>query len=211
METGADHFWQLKKEEAFSKLSCSEKGLDDREAAKRLKMYGPHPIKANTNASAILLFVSQFKSPITILLIIAALLSAVTRDVTDTTIILIIILISSFLGFWQEKGAADAVHELLKMVQLRCIVIRAGIKKEIPSEGVVPGDVIVLSAGDIIPGDSLILESQELFVDEAAFTGETYPVDKSIGVLPADTPLAKRKNSLLWALILSAEKQRHWS
>ena len=199
LETETDqfqHFWQLKKEEAFSKLSCSQKGLDDNEAAKRLKEYGPNTIKAGTQASAIFLFLSQFKSPVTLLLIIAALLSAALGDVTDTVIILVIVLISSFLGFWQEKGAADAVRELLKMVQLHCTVIRGGNKKEIPSEAVVPGDIIVLSAGDIIPGDSLILESQELFVDEAAFTGETYPVEKSTCVLPADTPLAKRKNSL---------------
>ncbi len=70
------------------------------------------------------------------------------------------------------------------------------VQYEVPSEEIVPGDVIVLSAGDIIPGDSLIIESQELFVDEAAFTGETYPVEKEYSVLPIDTPLAKRKNSL---------------
>jgi len=189
-------FWHLSKEDAFSKLSCSQKGLDNTEAAQRLKTYGPNTIKNNARSSALLLFLSQFKSPVTLLLIIAALLSAALGDVTDTIIILVIVLISSLLGFWQEKGAADAVRELLKMVQLHCTVMRNGTSKEIPSEDVVPGDIIVLSAGDIIPGDSLIIESQELFVDEAAFTGETYPVEKESCVLPIDTPLAKRKNSL---------------
>ncbi|MGZ3763818.1 MAG: magnesium-translocating P-type ATPase [Mucilaginibacter sp.] len=189
-------FWHLSKEEALSLLSCDQKGLKGAEAAKRLIQYGPNTIKANTNTSALLLFFSQFKSPVTLMLIAAALLSAGLGDVTDTVIILIIVLISSLLGFWQEKGAADAVKELLKMVQLHCTVLRDGNSKEVPSEEVVPGDIIVLSAGDIIPGDSLILDSQELFVDEAAFTGETYPVEKSACVLPIDTPLAKRKNSL---------------
>ncbi|HZX58658.1 MAG TPA: magnesium-translocating P-type ATPase, partial [Mucilaginibacter sp.] len=163
---------------------------------KRLVTYGPNTIKANTRSSAIILFLSQFKSPVTLLLIIAALLSAGLQDITDTVIILTIVLISSCLGFWQEKGAADAVRELLKMVQLHCMVIRNGATKEIASEDVVPGDVVVLSAGDIIPGDSLIMDSQELFVDEAAFTGETYPVEKESCVLPVNTSLAKRKNSL---------------
>ena len=85
---------------------------------------------------------------------------------------------------------------LREMVQLHCTVLRDKQKKEIPIEGVVPGDIVWLSAGDIIPGDSLILDSQELFIDEAAFTGETYPVEKSPGILAAEIPISKRTNSL---------------
>ncbi|MEB0248614.1 HAD-IC family P-type ATPase, partial [Mucilaginibacter sp. 5B2] len=191
-----DSFWQFSKADALKQVSGNENGLDEPEAGKRRKQYGPNTIKADTGSSAILLFLSQFKSPITLMLIAAALLSAGLGDVADTLIILAIVLISSFLGFWQEKGASDAVKELMKMVQLHCDVLRDGKKKEIPVEEVVPGDVVILSAGDVIPGDSLILDSQELFVDEAAFTGETYPVEKNSGVLPADTPLAKRSNAL---------------
>jgi Mg2+-importing ATPase len=189
-------FWHLGTDDALKQLSCTTNGLNDKEAAARLKEFGPNTIKSNAKTSAIILFLSQFKSPVTLLLIIAALLSAGLGDVADMVIILTIVLISSFLGFWQEKGAADAVSELLKMVQIRCNVLRNGQEKEIAVDDVVPGDIVVLSAGNIIPGDSLILESQELFVDEAAFTGETYPVEKDACVLPADTPLAKRTNSL---------------
>jgi Mg2+-importing ATPase len=127
-------------------------GLDDNEAEKRLKKYGSNTIKANSKYSGILLFLSQFKSPVTIMLIVAALLSASLGDVMDTVIILTIVLISSCLGFWQERGAANAVKELLKMVQLHCDVLRGGKKKEITAEEVVPGDLIILSAGDLIPG-----------------------------------------------------------
>lgn len=190
------NFWHLSTDEALAQLSCSKNGLTDIEASKRLKTYGPNTIKATSNTSAILLFLSQFKSPVTLLLIAAALLSAGLGDVPDTVIILTIVLISSFLGFWQEKGAADAVKELLKLVQLHCTVLRAGQKKELPVEAVVPGDIVFLNAGDLIPGDSLLLESEELYIDEAAFTGETYPVEKVCGVLPNDTPLAKRTNAL---------------
>ncbi|MFI5136456.1 MAG: magnesium-translocating P-type ATPase [Sphingobacteriales bacterium] len=190
------NFWHLSTDEALKQLNCNKDGLNDTEAGKRLSLYGPNTIKSNSNRSAFLLFLSQFKSPVTILLIIAALLSAGLKDVPDTVIILSIVLISSFLGFWQEKGAADAVKELLKLVQLHCSILRDKQKKELPVEVVVPGDIVFLSAGDLIPGDSLLVESQELFVDEAAFTGETYPVEKICGVVPADTPLAKRTNAL---------------
>lgn len=189
-------FWHLDQTTALAQLSCQATGLSGQEADTRRKQYGPNTIKTNNQSSALLLFLSQFKSPVTIMLIVAALLSAGLGDVADTAIILTIVLISSLLGFWQEKGAANAVAELLKMVSLHCSILRDGKAQELPLDAVVPGDVIILSAGDVIPADSLILASQELFVDEAAFTGETYPVEKNAGVLPADTPLAKRTNAL---------------
>jgi Mg2+-importing ATPase len=186
-------FWQFSKDAAFKMLDTSIDGLDDNEAEKRLREHGSNTIKADSKYSGILLFLSQFKSPVTIMLIVAALLSASLGDVMDTVIILTIVLISSCLGFWQERGAANAVKELLKMVQLHCDVLRGGKKKEITVEEVVPGDLIILSAGDLIPADSLLIVSQELFVDEAAFTGETYPVEKFCGELsPCDQRQSER-------------------
>jgi P-type Mg2+ transporter len=191
-----DHFWSLDSKEAFQLLSCSENGLSTSTAEDRLKTYGANTLKGTSHSSGILLFLAQFKSPITLLLIAAALLSMGLGDLTDAVIILIIILISSFLGFWQEKGAANAVEELLKMVQIRCRLLRGGEEKEWPMQTVVPGDVVILSAGDVIPGDSLLLDSHELFIDEAAFTGETFPVEKNVGIVAADTPLSGRSNTL---------------
>lgn len=191
-----EHFWSVPTDQAMAILSCNLQGLSQAEASSRLKTYGPNTIKSKKRVSAIILFLSQFKSPITLLLIAAALLSAGLGDVVDTIIILIIVLISSLLSFWQEKGAANAVNELLKLVQLNYTALRDGVRTEIPMEQIVPGDIVYLTAGDIIPGDSLIIESQEIFVDEAAFTGETYPVEKIGCVLPADAQLSKRSNSL---------------
>lgn len=200
MESNSDvdtSFWNLSTQDAYNKLKASPQGLDDAEVARRLKQYGPNTLKNNANTSMFILFISQFKSPITILLIVAAILSAGLGDISDTVIILCIIILSSLLGFWQEKGAANAVKELLKMVRLKCRVVRSGTSKEIAVEEVVPGDIVTLSAGDIIPGDCLIIDSKELFVDEAAFTGETFPVEKSSGEpLPANTVLSKRSNTL---------------
>src|ERR1700761_2219984 len=117
-------YWNSSTSELFAGLTCTENGLSDEEAAARLKTFGPNTIKSNVRTSAFLLFLSQFKSPITLLLIGAALLSAGLGDTADTTIILIIVLISGALGFWQERGAANAVNELLKMVQVHCDVLR---------------------------------------------------------------------------------------
>lgn len=199
MTTKADtenSYWQLSAEAAYSLLSSSPNGISDKQAKERLRQYGANTIKANPKTSLLLLFLSQFKSPVTLLLIAAALISAGLGDVSDTLIIFAIILISSVLGFWQEKGAANAVSELLKIVQLHCGVLRDGEQKNIPVEDVVPGDVVILSAGDLIPADCLLITSQELFVDEAAFTGETFPVEKQCGIVNAAAALAKRTNTL---------------
>ena len=201
-------FWSLKDEDAFKDLTCTGKGLSNDEAANRLNQYGFNTFKAKSRSSSFVLFLSQLKSPITLLLIGAAFLSMGLGDLTDATIILVIIIISSCLGFWQEKGAAHAVEELLKMVQIRCRVMRESAECEIPVEQVVPGDVILLSAGDVIPGDSLLLESKELFVDEAAFTGETFPVEKNVGVVAADAPLSKRSNTLFMGSHVISGKAR---
>jgi Mg2+-importing ATPase len=196
LEQQPDHFWSLSPAEACQKLSCSEHGLSISEAESRLRQYGANTMNTGRQSTTLILFLSQFKSPITILLIAAVLLSMGLGEYTDAVIILVIVLISSCLGFWQEKGAAKAISELLKIVQIRCRMVRGGLEQELPLTQVVPGDITVLSAGDIVPGDCLILESQELFADEAAFTGETFPVEKETGVIAADAPLSKRSNTL---------------
>ena len=126
LEQPLDHFWSYPAAEVFQKLSCSEQGLSGSEAEARISQYGPNTMKADKHSPAIILFLSQFKSPITILLLAAVLLSMALGEFTDAMIILIIVVISSFLGFWQEKGAARAISELLKMVQIRCRVVRDG-------------------------------------------------------------------------------------
>ena len=129
----------------------------------------------------------QFQSPITLILIGAAILSLVLGDRTNASIILAIVLVNSVLGFWQERGAADAVAHLLAVVQTKATVLRDGKEVQVTLAEVVPGDLVLLAAGATIAGDCLLLDSHDLFVDEAALTGETYPVEKSSGVLAADT------------------------
>ncbi|MEH2003429.1 MAG: magnesium-translocating P-type ATPase [Nostoc sp.] len=161
-----------------------------------LSEYGANSLKQKHKSSAWMLLLNQFKSPIILILIFAAVLSIFLKDAADAVIILTIVFISGLLGFWQERGASNAVEKLLALVQVKATVLRDGQSQEIPNEEVVRGDIVLLSAGKNIPGDCLVLESKDLSVNEAALTGETYPTDKLSGVLPAETGLSQRTNSL---------------
>jgi len=166
------------------------------EAQQRLLRYGSNLLKPKKKSDALTLLLAQFKSPIILILIFAAGLSLFLHNPIDATTILVIVLVSGFLGFWQEQGAVNAVEKLLAIVQIKATMIRNGDLEEVPIEEIVPGDIVLIKASDVIPGDCLLLESKDLFVDEAALTGETYPVEKSIAILPPETPLSQRTNSL---------------
>ena len=139
----------------LKKLQITTDGLKSSEVRERLNRYGANILKPKKRTDTIILLLSQFRSPIILILLFASGLSFFLGDVTDTVIIVIIILISSMLGFWQEKGAADAFEKLLAAVQIKAAVLRDGKETEIPLEEIVPGDVIILNAGDIIPADCL--------------------------------------------------------
>ncbi len=177
-------------------LDARETGLDEKEAQKRLKQYGANLLKAQKKSYSILLLLAQFNSPIILLLVFAAGLSFYLHQVTGASIILIIVFISGLLGFWQERRAADAVAGLLAIIQIKASVLRDGKHNDVPVEYVVPGDIIVLRAGDIVPADSRILLCRDLFVNEASLTGETYPAEKMPGILDSETPLSRRINCL---------------
>lgn len=189
-------FWSIPSTELINVLHSSSEGLSSEEARRRIAYYGSNLLKPKPRSSSIILFLSQFSSPIIIILLFAAGLSAFLHDLTDSLIIISIVVASGMLGFIQERGAANAVERLLALVQVRTTVLRDGKQMEIPIEDVVPGDIVILSAGAVVPGDCAILESKDLFVNEAALTGETYPVEKSAGIVPPETPLGGRTNCL---------------
>ena len=199
MEPQTPSFWSVPAADLLKSMGATPQGLSAAEARGRLTRFGANVLKPPKRSDVLTLFLSQFKSPIILILIGAAILSAKLGDKTDTIIIMSIVLVSGLLGFWQEHGAANAVKKLLAIVQTKAVVIRDGKQQEIPTDQVVPGDVVVLSAGGSIPGDCLLLEATDLFLDEATLTGETYPVEKSPGVLPAETALAQRTNTLFMA------------
>jgi Mg2+-importing ATPase len=189
-------FWTLSPDAVATRLQTTLDGLTRTEAQKRLRVYGYNSLKQKKRNDSLALLLAQFKSPIIIILLFATGISFVLHDTTDALIILAIVLISGLLGFWQERGAVNAVQKLLSIVQVRATILRDGNLMETPVEEVVPGDIIILNAGDIIPGDCLVLESRDLFVDEATLTGETYPVDKEAGTVEAAAPLSQRTNTL---------------
>jgi Mg2+-importing ATPase len=189
-------FWSIPAEELLRQLKTTSQGLTNEEARRRFTQYGANLLKPKKKATALSLLLSQFKSPIILILIFASALSFFLRNPVDATIISAIVLVSGLLGFWQERGATNAIDKLLSIVQIRAEVMRDGAFKDIPVEEIVPGDIVSFKAGDVIPGDCVVLESKDLFVDEASLTGETYPQDKIPGVLPEETPLAKRTNTL---------------
>ncbi|MDC8451408.1 MAG: magnesium-translocating P-type ATPase [Candidatus Nitrosotalea sp.] len=196
LEKTEEAFWHIPSLDLVQKLNTSFDGLTDKEAETRLQHYGFNSLKKQKRSGGFVLFLRQFKSPITLILLGAAVLSLFLFDSTDALIIFVIIFLSSLLGFWQERQASNSVKKLLAMIRVTVPIIRSRIQKEIPSENIVPGDIILLSAGSKIPADCAILESKDLFINEAVLTGETYPVEKIIGTVPSDTQISKRTNSL---------------
>ncbi len=191
---GLSDFCSVPQEDVLNRLRCTPQGLSAEEARRRLAGGPPHLIKAGRWTRALSLLIAQFKSPIILILLMAAGLSLFLGDVTDASIIFVIVLASGLLGFGQEWGAADALGKLLALVQTRASVLRDGRPVDVPTDQVVPGDVVILHAGDIIPGDGRILDESDLFVAEAALTGETFPVEKAVGAVPPDSPLGQRTN-----------------
>ncbi len=168
-------FWEIPLSELLQKLNTSSDGITRTEANTRLQHYGANSLKKQKSSGGIFLFFSQFSSPIILLLLFAAALSLFLQDSTDAIIIFVIIFVSSMLGFFQEHRATNAVKKLLAMVRIMSIVIRDGTQKEIPSEEIVPGDVVLLSAGSKIPADCIIVESRDLFVNEVCSDRRNIP------------------------------------
>lgn len=192
----ATELWAAEPEFLLRRLSTTPDGLGAAEARDRLERYGPNLPRRAVRLGDMGLLLAQFRSPIILLLIAAAILSMSLGDASDAGIIIGIVLFSGGLGFWQERGAKGALDELLRRVRVEATVLRDGAPVRVPVPEVMPGDVAVLSAGSSVPGDCRILQSRELFVDEAALTGESYPVEKRPGTLPPETPLARRNNLL---------------
>ncbi|MGN6568717.1 MAG: HAD-IC family P-type ATPase, partial [Flavipsychrobacter sp.] len=192
-----DTFSQAKIDDLLQQLNTSAtQGLAADVAAQRLSLRQKSVKTPSRFQREVKLFISQFTNPLVLLLVVAVVLSAFLGQATDTLIIVFILLANGLMGFWQELNAGRAVEQLQQMIKLRSSVIRNGKESEIPIEEIVPGDVIVLNAGDIIPADCRLIEDNELHVNESSITGESYPVEKAPAELPDDTPIAQKSNCL---------------
>jgi Mg2+-importing ATPase len=161
-------------------------GLTSAEAHRRLAVFGSNVFRDRQQQSLILQFLSRFKNPLVVLLLVASAISALTGEVTNFLIIFALVLFSVTLDFVQEYNAGKAAESLRQSVSVRATVIRDGKPLQTLVTDVVPGDLAALSAGDMIPADGLILEARDLFVKQALLTGEPYPVEKRPGALSAN-------------------------
>jgi len=190
----ASPYWSRAAGEVMAELGASAGGLDSAEAALRLQRHGANTVDGEAQLAAAALLLRQFASPLVQILVFAAIVSLVVREWTDAAIILVIVAGSALLGFVQEYRAGAAVAALRRRLALTVQVRRDGSVRTLPAAEVVPGDVVVLSAGHLVPADGLVLEARDFLVGEASLTGESYPVEKQPGVLPAGTALAGRTN-----------------
>jgi Mg2+-importing ATPase len=193
---GNQPFWSLPEEDLLQQLQSSASGIIISEAQKRLDTYGLNVLQGHKQSTALELFINQFKSPIIILLLIATLISAFLQDWVDAAIILVIVMGSALLSFYQEYGASSAAEKLRAQIRVKADVLREGQVMVVPADEVVPGDVVLLSAGSLIPADGIVLEAKEFFVNQAVLTGETYPVEKKPGVVAAKSSLVERTNTV---------------
>ncbi len=169
----------LPTEELMSRLNTSQQGLSSEQATERLEVYGRNELAREHKHSAIKEFLLHFKSPLVIILLIAGVISGFLGEIANTAIILTIIFVSVVLDYYQESKAEKAAQLLKQKVTSTATVLRDGIRQEIKLPEIVPGDVIYLSAGDITPADARVLSAKDLFVNQSALTGESFPVEKT--------------------------------
>ncbi len=181
---------------AFETLSSRSTGISDAAASQRLKKYGLNEIEVGRDVLFIFDLAKRFVNPLVILLIIIASFSYFFGDRVSTTVIGAMVAMSVGLSFIQERRARNAARKLGEMVQTTCKVVREGAIKEIPLKHVVPGDVINLSAGDMIAGDIRIVTAKDLFVNQASLTGESFPVEKFVETAPANTAVTPQLRNM---------------
>ncbi len=187
-------YWSVDVGDLNTSLGSGPNGLSAARAAERLAVVGPNSVEDAQRLGPLRLLWRQVGSPLVLILIFAAAVSLGLSQWVDAGIILAIVVGSSLLGFYQEYRASAAVEELKKRLALTCRVVRDGVERTVHADALVPGDVVVLSAGNLIPADGRILEASDFLVSEASMTGESFPVEKQTGVVPPDAPLAQRTN-----------------
>jgi Mg2+-importing ATPase len=189
-------FWSRDAAGLLAELNSGVQGLSSAEARRRLHTEGFNTLDEEVDMGVVRLFLGQFKSPLVLILVFGGVVSATLRDWLDATIIVVVVLGSCGLGFLQEYRASKAVAQLRKRLALTVNVLRDGAQSVLPTRELVPGDVVSLSAGNLVPADGLVLEARDFLVTEASLTGESLPVEKQPGVLRADTPIARRTNAV---------------
>ncbi len=193
----------MESSEVLAQQNSSEQGLSSTEAAKRLAQKGPNKLAEGKKVTLLQRFLKELSDPMILILIGAAIISGITsvysgESLADVVIIMAVVIINAVLGVFQENKAEKAIEALQEIAAATSKVLRDGKQMTVKSEELVPGDVIILEAGDAVPADARILESASMKIEEAALTGESVPVNKIVNLLTLnqekDVPLGDRKN-----------------
>ena len=184
-ELTPEDIWKEPADQLLGRLATTRAGLDAAEAQSRLATYGPNDAAIVKRSPLWLQFLSRFRNPLVIILLVASALSAATGDVASFLIVVTIVTISMTLDFVQEVRAQNAVEALRRSVAVQATVRRNGASLSVPIDQLVPGDIVELIAGDLVPADSRLLESRDLFVNQALLTGEPYPAEKQASDAPS--------------------------
>jgi P-type Mg2+ transporter len=183
-EPGAEEIWKEPVDQLLTRLVTTAAGLDAAEVQSRLKTFGPNDAAVVKRSPLWLQFLSRFRNPLVIILLVASGLSAATGDVASFVIVATIVTISMTIDFVQEVRAQNAVEALRRSVAVQATVRRTGANVS-PIDQLVPGDIVELIAGDLVPADSRLLESRDLFINQALLTGEPYPAEKMASDAPS--------------------------
>jgi len=189
-------YWALDAGALATSFGTATGGLTSGQAAAQLVAVGPNSVEDAPRLTALRLLLRQFESPLVLILAFAAAISLALQQWVDAGIILAIVLGSSVLSFYQEYRASTAVEDLKKRLALTARLLRDGVEQVLPVTQIVPGDLVLLSAGNLIPADGIVIEAQDFLVSEASMTGESFPVEKRPGKIAADAPLAARMNTV---------------
>jgi Mg2+-importing ATPase len=190
-------YWSPPPIDVYKALETNLKGLSQREAHQRLKTYGQNLLPRQA-FSGIQVFLRQLKNPIFTILIVAAVIAGFFGEFDQSIVILSMIVISVILGFYNENKAEKIVDDLRKSVSLKAVVMRDGKNSEIDSSFLVPGDVVTVYVGDIVPADMRIVEYNSLEVNEATFTGESFPVEKTKDPIDIKNPTPQQLKNYLF-------------
>ena len=192
----------MDREETLKELDCTEAGLSQAEAQKRLIEYGPNELQKEKRSSPVKMFLEQFTDILIIILLVATGLSIAVGEIVDAVVILAIVLATAVLGFVEEFRSEKAVEALKKMTAPTAITLRDGKEVKIPAIEIVPGDILLLFTGDKIPADARLIESINLKIDEAPLTGESSPTSKDTNACPEGTSLNDRRNMIFTGTIV---------
>ncbi|MBM4401019.1 MAG: HAD-IC family P-type ATPase, partial [Crenarchaeota archaeon] len=192
--------WHSKKtEEVLNELRADQNGLSREEAERRLKEFGYNELKEKKRVTPLQIFLGQFKDIFVIMLLVATAISFLIGETVDAATIAVIVLLNSVVGFVQEYRSEKAMAAMKKLTAPKAHVVRDGNETVIAAREIVPGDIVLLEAGDRVPADGRLLEVVDLKADEAVLTGESADVTKGLGVVKEETPVADRKNSVFMA------------